>query len=392
MEFGRVLFIAVLAIGGSALAPADSFAQDAAITAPVRSLGRMHFWFYSRDAAERFLTEDRVGVSAITYAGPQDEALNAKINASGLARVAGVGGIVRIEGQSVEDGIKVFKKRIDKIIADGVDAIYVDEPVGAALIMECGADCYDAASFNTTDKGVRFLVDAFNELGDYFRTKRPGGQFGICVGDGGGLKFHEAALAAGLREDFVCLEQYGNAHRRPFDDFRKKFPNIKTMLLAYNTRALCSENDASAFDTWGFWNLDNFMGWIPGPRGDADWLANAKLFSRGDVSFCQRPISQIASPLTHANQTKDFDLSPLDSALVQPAPFVLGDCEYRVVSSDAETRAWTTRACNKPFRVTVGPGKDCRDNGQSACMVYVRARTTSGGIGNTQFTRFNIAF
>jgi hypothetical protein len=392
MQLGRMLSIAVLAIGVSALAPADSFAQDAAVKDPVRPIGRTHFWFYSRDAAARFLTGDHEGVSAITYAGPQDEALNARISASGLARVAGVGGIVRIKGQSVEDGIKVFKKGIDKIIAGGVDAIYVDEPVGPALIMECGPDCYDAASFNTTDKGVRFLVDAFNELGDYFRTKRPGGQFGICVGDGGGLKFHEASLAAGLREDFVCLEQYGAAHRRPFDDFKKKFPDIKTMLLAYNTRALCSDNDATAFDTWGFWNLDNFAGWIPGPRGDADWFANAKLFARGDTSFCQRPISQIASPLTHASQTRDFDLSPLDSAMIPPAPFVLGDCEYRVVSSGAETRAWTTRACNKPFRVTVGPGQDCRDNGPSACLIYVRARTTAGTLGNTQFTRFHIAF
>ena len=231
MKLSRMLSIAVLAIGVSALAPAYSFAQDAAVTAPVRPVGRMHFWFYSRDAAERFLTEDHEGVSAITYAGRQDAALKARISASGLAYVGGVGGIVRINGQSVEDGIKVFKKRIDKIIADGVDAIYVDEPVGPALIGECGADCYDAASLNTTDKGVRFLVDAFNELGDYFRTKRPGGQIGICVGDGGGLKFHEAALAAGLREDFVCLEQYAPRIAGRLTISKRSFPTSRRCFL-----------------------------------------------------------------------------------------------------------------------------------------------------------------
>jgi hypothetical protein len=82
----------------------------------------------------------------------------------------------------------------------------------------------------------------------------------------------------------------------------------------------------------------------------------------------------------------------MDHELTRPAPFTLGTCEYRIVSNGRETVPWRVRTCNQPFFVTVGPDDDCRDNGAHMCFVYVRVKTATGVLGNTQFEAFNIAY
>ena len=124
----RKLSMTMLAIHLSTLTPAASFAEEG----QVRQIGRMNFWFHSGDAAERILTETHEGISSITYAGRQGKELNAKINAAGMAHVAGVGGIIRTQGHTVADGVKTLKKVVDQIVDEGADAIYIDEPVGPA--------------------------------------------------------------------------------------------------------------------------------------------------------------------------------------------------------------------------------------------------------------------
>ncbi|WP_147262849.1 hypothetical protein [Roseiarcus fermentans] len=357
----------------------------------------MNFWFYSAAAAEQFIAGDHDGVTSITYAGQTDPLLNGKIHASGMAVVGGVGGVISLKRTTADEirndqsGPLLDSRALERIANTGADAIYVDEPVGPALIGECGPDCYDATRLQATEKGVEFIVAAMNSLGDQFRSKVPGGKFGICVGDGGGVSFHIAALRAGLREDFACYEQFGGAHVHPFEALKKEFPQVATMLLVYNTVALCAGNEIGAFDTWGFWNLDNHPEWVPGPRGDADWLENAKRFARGDTRFCDLPISRVISPLTHARQGVDFQVAPADW-LRPHSGLSLGACAYRVVSKDQETVPWRSRACNQPFLVTVGPDKDCRDNGVHTCRVYVRAQASNTEFGDTQYEMFNIAY
>jgi hypothetical protein len=362
-------------------------------TAP-RPVGRMNFWFHSATAASDFVAGDHRGVTSITYAGAPAPLLNTMIHAAHMAVVGGIGGVISLKRITIDEILNFNGKNptIDKLVKEGVDALYVDEPVGPALLNECGPDCYDAAHYQATDRGVKFIVAAMNKTGDYFRFRLPGGKFGICVGDGGGVPFHIMALRAGLREDFACLEEYGGAHYHPFDALKKEFPAVETMLLVYNTRALCSGNEITAFDTWGFWNLDSYQGWIPGPRGDADWFENAKRFARGDTGFCMKPVSQITAPLTHDTQTRDFSITPLDTNMTRPSAFTLGKCEYKVVSNDHETVSWHGRDCNKPFLVTVGPGQDCRDNGTTTCFVYVRAWTSKNELGDAQYEKFSIAY
>ena len=387
LKAGRILCAAILVV----FAADDVRAQN---PAPAKPMGRINFWFHSAAAASDFLAGDHQGVTSVNYAGPPNASLNAKIHANNMAVVGGIGGVVSLKRITVEEILNSTEKSggIENLARKGVDALYVDEPVGPALLNECGSDCYDPAHYQATEKGVQFLVAAMNRAGDYFRSLVPGGKFGICVGDGGGMLFHIAALRAGLREDFACLEQYGGAHYHPFDALKKEFPSVKTMLLVYNTRALCAGNEITAFDTWGFWNFDGFPGWIPGPRGDSDWFENTKLFARGDTSFCAKPSSQIRSPITHDAQKGDFEVTPMDHELARPAPFTLGTCEYKVVSNGRETVPWRVRKCNQPFVATVGPDGDCRDKGAHMCSVYVRARTATGALGNTQYEKFSIAY
>lgn len=359
-----------------------------------RPMGRMNFWFYSARAASAFVDGDHRGVTSITYGGDPDLLLNARIHAKGMAIVGGVGGIVSPTRITIDEILRRGgpNPQLDKLVSEGVDALYVDEPVGPALMNECGPDCYDPPHYQATDKGVKFIVTAMNRTADYFHAKLPGGKFGVCVGDGGGMPFHILALRAGLREDFACFEEYGGAHYHPFDELKKEFPKVKTMLLVYNTRALCSGNEIDAFDTWGFWNLDNYQGWVPGPRGDADWLESAKRFARGDMSVCALPVSQVFSPLTRDVQKHDFQVMPLDTNMTKPPAFTLGKCEYKVVSNHRETVPWRARECNKPFPVSVGPGRDCRDKGPAACFVHVRAWTTKNELGDAQYEQFSIDF
>ena len=360
-----------------------------------RPLGRMNFWFYSPDAAEAFVAGDHRGVTSVSYSGQSKPLVNRKIHDKGMAVLAGMGGVISVKKISAEELLHAGSAAyglLNIFARDGADAIYVDEPVGPSLINECGADCYDAPHLQATAKGVEFIVTAMNKWGDYFRALVPGGKFGVCVGDGGGVAFHLMALRAGLREDFACFEEYGGAHYHPLDGVKKEFPSVKTMLLVYNTLALCSGNEIDAFDTWGFWNLDSHQAWIPGPRGDADWFENAKRFARGDTSFCLKPLSQVMKPITWDVQKRDFQVTADDGPMRRPPPFTLGKCEYRVVSNGRETVPWRARGCGQPFTVTVGAGRDCGDKGPLTCFVHVRAWTSKNEVGDAQYEKFNIDY
>ena len=72
------------------------------------------------------------------------------------------------------------------------------------------------------------------------------------------------------------------------------------MLLVYGAWPLCvnwknsiKEGKLGSIDMWGFWDLDNYLKWVPGagrPFGpnqlDPDWYEHASEFARGDASFC----------------------------------------------------------------------------------------------------------
>ena len=82
---------------------------------------------------------------------------------------------------------------------------------------------------------------------------------------------HEALLAAGLKADFASMEEYRGAQIDVWAGFKAQYRNVKTMILAYNTLALCrgdhglanvSTDAGGDVDIWGFWDLDNFGGWI----------------------------------------------------------------------------------------------------------------------------------
>ena len=70
--------------------------------------------------------------------------------------------------------------------------------------------------------------------------------------------------------------------------------------------------------------------------------------------------------------TGDFTIFVIDD----PKGSIITECQYRVVSGGTQTVGWTTRNCNigipGALTITVGPGKNCRNEGGAACEVSVR--------------------
>lgn len=56
------------------------------------------------------------------------------------------------------------------------------------------------------------------------------------------------------------------------------------------------------------------------------------------------------------------------------------------------TLAWTPRACNGNITITIGMSGYCRDIGKSTCLVFTRARTTTGLIGNVTYQEYSIDY
>ena len=140
--------------------------------------------------------------------------------------------------------------------AAGVDGVYVGEPGGAPVSVDPSRNSMSPASIN-------YVVSTFNPLIDYFRARRPGAHFGFTLGDAGSVAMHEALLAAGLKADFASMEEYGGAQIDVWAG-KAQYPNVKTMILAYNTLALCrgdhglanvSTDAGGDVDIWGFWDL-----------------------------------------------------------------------------------------------------------------------------------------
>ena len=104
-----------------------------------------------------------------------------------------------------------------------------------------------------------------------------------------------------------------------------------------------------------------------------------------------KPISIINSPDVGSWHNIDFPVDVTDFNNV-----ALAYCEYRVWSYNGtdwiNTRVWTNRTCNSPTSmiITVGYGKDCRDQGNNTCEVHVRAVDTSNNIGDTVMRLFSI--
>ena len=166
-------------------------------------------------------------------------------------------------------------------------------------------------------------VQVYNALGDYWKSKRPGGRWGITIGEVLDLRAGRRErprrriemirdlLEAGLKVDFVAFEGYGSLAVHPFDDLKTEFPKVQTMFLLYGTTALCANKDGTINEltypeTWSFWDLDNYGAWV-GPEMDADWPSNAAHFAAtGDRSFCNLPLSMIPSSGTSDSKVADF--------------------------------------------------------------------------------------
>jgi hypothetical protein len=90
------------------------------------------------------------------------------------------------------------------------------------------------------------------------------------------------------------------------------------------------------------------------------------------------PVSAVGSPDASSWQKEDFTVGINDSDNVSG----LVICEYQVRSKlDGNwqiTRDWTIRNCSEAVILTVGPGSDCRVEGEDMCKINVRAHDNAG--------------
>ena len=281
---------------------------------------------------------------------------------------------------------------IDKAVAAGTTYFYVDEPWEAPC---------DPTGSATSAMSIAYNVAGFNLVYNYIHSKYPGVMFGLSIGDDGGAPLHLKMLQAGLHEDFASEEDFNSCctSANPFGAMKSQFPNVKQMVLAWNTQTLCQANNNNyitpgGLDIIGFWNVDNY-GSFAGPLFDANWLQNALTFaSTGQKSFCTLPVSYVyAGSRTWSTQTANFTVPVTDTFYQTPTPYTIGVCDWMVMSgpnavngpSDLSvkiTLPWTRRTCNSSVTVTVGAGGYCRDIGTKTCLVFTRASTTTGVAGN----------
>lgn len=66
-------------------------------------------------------------------------------------------------------------------------------------------------------------------------------------------------------------------------------------------------------------------------------------------------------------------------------------CEYRVESNEDETLDWTMRTCNSHTpTITIGSGGNCRDSGEGACVIWLRATDNAGNTSMPTSRTLNI--
>jgi hypothetical protein len=295
------------------------------------------------------------------------------------------------------------QKAIDNMVAAGAAMILVDEPWGAPC---------DPANTATSAMSIAYDVKGYNIIYDYIHTKYPGVMFGLSIGDDGGAPLHLAMLQAGLKEDIASLEDFNSCCEtatNPLAAQKAQFPNVKTMVLAYNTITFCGNNAANwiaqgGVDYVGFWDLDNYGGWT-GPWLDANWLQNAETFasSGGKVPFCALAVSRIVN-VTWATRTSNFTGVIWD--YYYNGTNFAGTCDWMVMSgsggingpndpSMVVTQPWTTRTCSfgtAPITITVGLNGNCRTIGSKTCLVFTRNRTASGQIGNVTYQEYSVSY
>ena len=374
------------------------------------------FWWYSDSALATFLNSSHPGVNIITPSGLPDSNAST-ITSKGYTLMGGLGGYAAqwAQGYPSSSDVAAIEGNIDKIAAEGGKMIFVNEPYPAPN---------DPADTATSPMSIAYNVKGFNILYSYMQSKHPGMKFGLVIGDDGGAPLHLAMLTAGLHEDFSAIEYYNACcagSTNPFTAQKTAFPNVLTMFLVYNTETLCQTNTAqtttwlptNSVDIWGFWDLDNYGGWI-GPFMDASWRQNASTFaSTGSVtSFCQLPVSAVAiNQWTWNTQTANFTISIGDGYYWRTTTLnplmntsnAITSCDYQVMSganaingpndpSVTVTLPWTQRTCNGNLTITVGTNGNCNLIGAKTCLVFTRAHTASGAVGNVTYQEYSIDY
>jgi hypothetical protein len=118
------------------------------------------FWFHNSASVDAFLAKPAKGVTAIQIAGygPTKQAQSNLAHAEGLAVLGGITGSPGLYGASTAASIAYLEKKIlDPLIAQKIDGLYVDEPMGQALNdpRECGPGCYNPrTSFDAASGGM----------------------------------------------------------------------------------------------------------------------------------------------------------------------------------------------------------------------------------------------
>lgn len=309
----------------------------------------------------------------------------------------------------------------------GTKFFYADEPWASCFgytYEERGTDGENACT-------VRF----WNAWRAKIKEKVPDAKFGLSLAEGDGHGRTLQLLRAGFLGDMAILESYSTSatYTHTFGGIHAEFPSVEKVALQDQTLSLCQ-----LFDTYytpanvtappiypltiGYWNVNNYIGYR-GAGWDDMWLANAQEHAQtGERQFCKQPTATIwavngTAPNGNGWQS-DIEMSTYNNLTVwYPQSGISWDkCEYRVVSMPAnglrvhipdiqatgiETVPWTEIPCTSanpafpdatfypnpgsgtPLKLTVGPSKNCRHNGQYACQLHVRATNSLGKVGRT---------
>jgi hypothetical protein len=187
--------------------------------------------------------------------------------------------------------------------------------------------------------------------------------------------------------DFAQEEEYDTwqdpNNTNPWAAFHAVFPNVLRSTLFYSVASFCSAHYANftdnTIDMIGFWNVDNW-GISSGPMIDPNQLAAAE--DLGATGSKSATCSQTWSEITNADWTTrrrgDHSFNVSDGPYPGwTSPYLVGSCDYQVWSGlggangptdpsmvqtwPSTAGQWASRSCNVPILITVGPGKNCRD-------------------------------
>jgi hypothetical protein len=422
----RILILTGVAILCLAIPVSSSYANNA--TTPAYST-KFAFWFgIGNDAPlKAFLQSRHPGV---TYINPSQapDSLDSTVTSKGYQLSMGLGGYAAkwAQGYAASDNVIGYPTCPSCVtdIAGFIDLLAKSQASGGAGVKMIYVDEPDPApgeSSETSPTSIAFNVTGFNLIYNYIHNNYPGVQFGLTKGNCSycsAISMHLAYLQAGLNEDFAMIESYeaDGASIGTTSDFvtsgiAAQFPKVKTAVLVYNTIGLCSANGNNYIkpgmvDYIGFWNVDNYGGWI-GPWMDAVWMQNAETFAAtGNKPFCDLPYSFVwSSQWTWDAKTTNFTVNITDNYYVTPPALAnqIASCDYMVMSgvnaingptdpSVSTTLNWTPRMCNGTITITVGAGMNCKDIGTKTCLVFTRAHTNSGATGNFSYQEYSISY